>query len=197
MGISFISIHELVAQCIQITEIGRTWLVCTQCPCNIDDGVFRLQSSTVIAGAASRRRPQLGGNITVSHLIYATMDTTHHPCYRCVDIRLLNRILKLDTEASLLAFEIVDHNFLPEPMLSLDTMNSTRKLYTLRGLAYHGSNHFTCRVVDPQGQVWYNDGAITGNSSTLEGNLNASSNLTWLQKAHGKTLIYVFYAVHV
>jgi hypothetical protein len=196
MGISFISIHDLIAQCIHITEIGKTHLVCTQCPCNVDDSVFRLHSSTVVSKSASRRRPQAGENITISHLIYATIDTTYHPCYTCADIRLLNRVLQLDTEAGLLAFEIVDHNLLPEPTLSLDMTNGTRKLYTLRGLAYHGSNHFTCRLVDPQGRIWYNDGATTGNSSILEGNLNGSSDLKWLQKAHGKTLIYVFYAVH-
>jgi hypothetical protein len=51
--------------------------------------------------------------------------------------------------------------------------------------------------VDAQGQVWYNDGATTGKSCVLEGNLNGSSDLKWLQKAHGKVLIYAFYAIHI
>ena len=30
--------------------------------------------------------------------------------------------------------------------------------YTLRGIIYHGSNHFTCRYLDEQGRSWTIDG---------------------------------------
>jgi hypothetical protein len=197
MGFSFISLHDLITQCIEVVEIGKTHLVCTHCPCTVNDGIFRLQNLNVAAGNASPRRVQYRDDLTISHLIYAAPDSTHYPCYRCTEIRLLNRSLKLHNESDLLMFEIVSNSVLPEPTIALDSINGSRKLYTLRGLAYHGSNHFTSRLVDAQGQVWYNDGATTGNSCILEGNLNGSSNLKWLQQAHGKVLTYAFYAIHI
>jgi hypothetical protein len=34
--------------------------------------------------------------------------------------------------------------------------------YTLRGIIYHSSNHFTCRFISSQGQWWYHDSMTCG-----------------------------------
>ncbi|KAH9925078.1 hypothetical protein B0H21DRAFT_781395 [Amylocystis lapponica] len=47
----------------------------------------------------------------------------------------------------------------------------------LAGVVYAGFNHFTCRVVDRAGLVWYNDGASTGRHCILENNTSVPPSL--------------------
>ncbi|EIW53762.1 uncharacterized protein TRAVEDRAFT_77901, partial [Trametes versicolor FP-101664 SS1] len=61
--------------------------------------------------------------------------------------------------------------------------------YRLCGLIYFGKFHFTCRVVDRHGDVWFHDGMKTGTNLVPEGNvLTLDSSL--LQKA-GKRRVSV------
>jgi hypothetical protein len=163
--------------------------------CTVPDNTLELNNICVIGGNNSPRRLQLRDQLAIGHVIYTNMGSTHHPCYQCPEIRLLNRPLKLVTDTNLLIFEVTDNAVRPEAMLSIDSVSGSRKIYTLRGLIYHGSGHFTSRLVDGQGQVWYNDSAINRSQCVMEGNLNASSDTNWLKTAHGRTLAYVVYAV--
>ena len=43
----------------------------------------------------------------------------------------------------------------------------------LCGLIYYKNFHFTCRVVDLDGKIWYNDGKSMGRSSTIDGTLQS------------------------
>ncbi|KZS98711.1 hypothetical protein SISNIDRAFT_404485, partial [Sistotremastrum niveocremeum HHB9708] len=38
----------------------------------------------------------------------------------------------------------------------------------LQGIIYHGSHHFTVRVIDKWGNVWYNDGMAMGTQFVKE-----------------------------
>ena len=56
--------------------------------------------------------------------------------------------------------------------------------FRLCGIIYFGGFHFTARIVDINDQIWYNDGIVTGNSSTLEDPLKngtpySSQQSTW------------------
>ena len=44
-------------------------------------------------------------------------------------------------------------------------------VYILRGVIYFGDDHFTCRIVNEDGLVWYHDGIATQNSVIYEGKL--------------------------
>ncbi|KAJ7872238.1 hypothetical protein B0H13DRAFT_1633942 [Mycena leptocephala] len=33
--------------------------------------------------------------------------------------------------------------------------------FKLRGIMYGGQNHFTCRFIDRQGEIWFHDGITT------------------------------------
>jgi hypothetical protein len=46
------------------------------------------------------------------------------------------------------------------------------KSLLLRGIVYHGNNHFTSRIVSLDNQVWYHDGMTTGRSCISDGLLN-------------------------
>ena len=40
-------------------------------------------------------------------------------------------------------------------------MNASGYDYKLRGLIYHGDHHFSCRVIDETGGIWFHDGIHT------------------------------------
>ncbi len=42
----------------------------------------------------------------------------------------------------------------------------------LRGIVYHGGNHFTSRIISSDGTMWYHDGISTGGVSIPDGHLN-------------------------
>jgi hypothetical protein len=41
------------------------------------------------------------------------------------------------------------------------------------GVVYLGDEHFTCRVVKPNGTLWYHDGILTGSTARYDGLLHA------------------------
>ena len=45
------------------------------------------------------------------------------------------------------------------------------KVLSLRGIVYHGSNHFCSWIISPDGTIWYNDGITTGKNSIKNGHL--------------------------
>ena len=46
----------------------------------------------------------------------------------------------------------------------------------LRGIIYHGDNHFTSRIFSPTGQVWFHDGMTTKANCIEDGQLSDKSN---------------------
>ena len=73
-----------------------------------------------------------------------------------------------------------------EPTIALD--DSTEYCDVI----YHGGFHFTARIITAEGQVWYNDGMTTGNSSQYDGNLKIMEAAT-LRTAHGRKMSVLIY----
>jgi hypothetical protein len=65
--------------------------------------------------------------------------------------------------------------------------------YQLRGLIYGGDFHFTSRIVDKSGQVWYADGMTNGKQCIFERTLAASDDTQWLKTCQGRRVLYVIY----
>jgi hypothetical protein len=64
----------------------------------------------------------------------------------------------------------------------------------LKGLVYHGGYHFTCRIIDESGNIWFRDGITTGRMSTREGQIGSISQPN-LQECKNKQLCLVIYVV--
>ncbi|KAJ7085896.1 hypothetical protein C8R44DRAFT_542589, partial [Mycena epipterygia] len=45
--------------------------------------------------------------------------------------------------------------------------------YALRGVIYGGENHFTSRIVKPNGDMWYHDGIETGKNTVFQGSMHS------------------------
>lgn len=62
-----------------------------------------------------------------------------------------------------------------DPIISYNDSN-----YRMAGIIYFGDVHFTCRIIDQTGQMWYNDGIQTGRECRFEGNIrNMHPELLW------------------
>jgi hypothetical protein len=65
----------------------------------------------------------------------------------------------------------------------------------LKGLIYHGSFHFTSRIISKDGDVWYNDGKEMGRECIMEGHRKLLSEEDWLMK-NGRKLILSIYSLY-
>ncbi len=64
----------------------------------------------------------------------------------------------------------------------------------LRGIIYGGQNHFTCRFIDIDGNMWFHDGITTGQKCLPEVNINAVPDLLELHTCGQKKAVCVIYA---
>lgn len=67
---------------------------------------------------------------------------------------------------------------LADSSIGIDTainlnIGALRRRYALRGVMYSGEDHFTSRILNPNGDMWYHDGIETGRLSEYEGNVHA------------------------
>jgi len=47
--------------------------------------------------------------------------------------------------------------------------DSDKTDYSLKGIIYHGQYHFTSRLIDNAGGIWYHDGMTSGRECVYEG----------------------------
>jgi hypothetical protein len=75
----------------------------------------------------------------------------------------------------------------------IKSQNGKNTVLNLRGLIYYKNFHFTCRVVDLDGKIWYNDGKSMGRSSTIDGTLQSiTEDSIWSQGE--QSLVAAMYA---
>ncbi|KAI9061414.1 hypothetical protein FKP32DRAFT_1543130, partial [Trametes sanguinea] len=89
----------------------------------------------------------------------------------CAACRLQNAVRTTVLEAPPLLFldvGTVSSNIRPDCVLQLPTM-AEPAVYNLRGIVYHGYEHFTSRYIDRNGTVWFHDGASSGQFCIKEG----------------------------
>ncbi|KAJ7616333.1 hypothetical protein DFH06DRAFT_1013025 [Mycena polygramma] len=82
---------------------------------------------------------------------------------------------------------------LVEQTLQLPTVRGPECL-KLRGLIYSGGGHFTCRVIQPDGRVWFHDGMISGRTCIREFEFASLDDRMQLYDCRGRRLLAVVYA---
>jgi hypothetical protein len=60
------------------------------------------------------------------------------------------------------------------------------KKYLLKGIIYLGDEHFTCRLIDDRGMIWYHDGMETRSNCIAEGNISDLPHRQWLKSTNGR-----------
>ncbi|KAI0090052.1 hypothetical protein BDY19DRAFT_870617, partial [Irpex rosettiformis] len=65
--------------------------------------------------------------------------------------------------------------------------------YRLAGIIYFGDFHFTCRIIDNEGMIWYNDGIQTGSQSRYESHINnIHPHLLQCAPGHRKSSVVIY-----
>ena len=89
------------------------------------------------------------------------------------------------------AVDVTDRNVTLSRTVNIQGLVWTTTLH-LKGLVYHGGYHFTCRIIDESGNIWFHDGITTGRMSTREGEIGSISQPN-LKKCKNKQLCLVIY----
>ena len=111
------------------------------------------------------------------------------PCPDCMSPMTCDVSFK-DTP-SILTFEYPQKDMRTSHTIVFHTEDGRVPLY-LRGIIYHGESHFTARIIDPDGSVWYYDGML-GHLCQKEGPLKSFSS-EGLRTCRGKILVLAIYA---
>jgi len=115
---------------------------------------------------------------------------TRRACPQCRST--MNQIFFYKDVPSVLVLEYPFQNIVTSHRLEFrsDTRMNT---LVLRGIVYHGDNHFTSRIVSLDNQVWYHDGMTTGRLCASDGLLNDLCDND-LRMCREKNLVLAVYA---
>lgn len=72
-------------------------------------------------------------------------------------------------------------------------INNTK--YRLCGIVYHGSDHFTCRIIDVSGDIWFHDGITTKEWCEYEGNIDVYNVKAFWKGRQNRTVHIVLYVI--
>ncbi|KDQ51875.1 hypothetical protein JAAARDRAFT_97848, partial [Jaapia argillacea MUCL 33604] len=63
---------------------------------------------------------------------------------------------------------------------------------SLRGVVYFGDFHYNARIIQANGDIWFNNGILTGENSIYEGHISTLNNtsLKYKNNKHATALIY-------
>ena len=89
------------------------------------------------------------------------------------------------------AVDVTDRNVTISRTVKLQGSVRATTLH-LKGLVYHGGYHFTCRIVDESGNIWFHDGMTTGRTSIKDGKFGTVSQPN-LKECRNKQLCLVIY----
>ena len=91
-------------------------------------------------------------------------------CARCNSRLKLH--FKCHQKPPILILEVASSGpVLPDRMLQFNVQGE-RCQYQLCAIAYFGGEHFVCRLISPDGHVWFHDGITSGTSTVYQGLVN-------------------------
>jgi hypothetical protein len=178
------SVGTLVTRVLHpITSVPELYLHCSQCDHNtLISNENKVHRMIYISSNATGSTPQVLDN----HM-------HHHSeiiCFNC------NTPFPSKTHFSrtpkILAFDLTDRNVTLSTKVSVMGVTCSTVLY-LRSLIYYGDFHFTCRIIDISGNIWFHDGMTTGNTSINDGKIGHVSQHN-LHKCRNKKICLAIYA---
>ena len=132
-------------------------------------------------------RSRLTTTETSTWIQHAMVSTRNHKCATCRSNLIYN--LNIDNDPTFLVLSWSD------PGIKVKWEHKilfNEQQYRLCGLIYLGNFHFTARIVQNDGSVWYHDGIRTGNKCAYEGHIDSMTTRK-LSNAHNKACIMAIY----
>jgi hypothetical protein len=93
----------------------------------------------------------------------------------------------------LLVFEYPELDITTDHQIELKNDSGESHILYLRGIVYHGHDHFVSRIITPEGNMWFHDGISTGKHCINDGHLNVTSSED-LRHYQEKKLVLAVYA---
>ncbi|KAJ7114877.1 hypothetical protein C8R44DRAFT_629909 [Mycena epipterygia] len=192
-GHNFGSVDAIVAQLFPKDRYG---VGKQSCPvCGYTDPVrFAVFQAAIIAGLNSQKEyPQ---PVKIKDWLAVNLSRGRNPCPSCRANNVRTRLVMSSVIREIPPIMVV---YISHARLSLDTelvlpcAGNVVKL-KLRGIIYSGQNHFTCRIVDVTGQMWFHDGITSGRSCLDEGRLCDVPDIMALHKCGQKNILALVYA---
>ncbi|TEB24181.1 hypothetical protein FA13DRAFT_1576875, partial [Coprinellus micaceus] len=151
-----IYLSDLVSAIFSNEMLGQSMIECTHCG-NISSGHISTHNLHTVTTLSTNnfRRSQLGPDYKIEDALYLQHGLIRQRCEACRNH--LTCQLQVKDRAPLLCFGIEDEHLKIGLLIRIHHHKGT-DYYRVRGLIYGGDFHFTARIVDKQGQVWYADG---------------------------------------
>lgn len=128
--------------------------------------------------------------VTVASELKRTMMASKRKCTTCKGLLVKNRVLG-EEPFPLMFVGLPDQWEKLKISLNMTlTIEKHKHPYKLRGICYHGNNHFTSRVVDASGKVWYHDGITSKRNLELDGKFSSIDCLSATRNKRAIGLIY-------
>lgn len=165
----YTSVHSLI-NCILATEFP---VITSKLYCTAGHIPSRLQVSNVnscLVSTTSGNPRSLQGHLDNSEI------TSGSQCQICR--RQLVRRYRFTSSPGILAFDVLGPQVSAIDHILNVLVNGQVSRYQLRGVVYHGADHFTSRIISSTLDVWFHDGISTGSSMVHEGTLAAFGDLT-------------------
>jgi len=117
----------------------------------------------------------------------------HHPSQQvCGNCNApLETTIHFSETHKIYAVDVTDRNVTLSRTVKIQGSARATTLH-LKGLVYHGGYHFTCRIIDESGNIWFHDGITTGRISINEGKFGTVSQPN-LKECRNKQLCLVIY----
>lgn len=103
-------------------------------------------------------------------------------------------VYRQHVNAPLIVSVIVDPNvkIRIDKTIRILNQNGRHTLLKVCGLIYFEDYHFVARIIDADGNIWYNDGKSNGRLSSNDGTLQSISNNNILQRGTQKLIATVY-----
>ncbi|KDR80492.1 hypothetical protein GALMADRAFT_1362017 [Galerina marginata CBS 339.88] len=116
--------------------------------------------------------------------------STSAKCNNCLN--KLSHVLQYKESPKLVILEYPFSNIETSHKIKIKGDNQMNIL-SLRGIVYHGENHFSSRIISLEGKIWYHDGIETGKKSIEDGYLFSIESKA-LKTCQEKNLVLAVYA---
>jgi hypothetical protein len=159
------SVTALATQILHpISKIPKLHLCCSQCNHKLEINSNRIHRVTYIADNAIESTADILANYM-----------HHHRNLTCVQCNApLETSIHFNEPHKIYAFDMTSgHARLSHTVKIQGNARST--VLHLRGLIYLGGFHYTCRIIDHSGNIWFHDGMTTGNKCNAEGKMGSIS----------------------
>ncbi|KAJ7182675.1 hypothetical protein C8R43DRAFT_868555 [Mycena crocata] len=192
-GANFTSIDRIATALMPSVPYAIAKQVCPLCG-HRDRHSYGMLESYLSAGLSNRQDYRQG--VPMQEWVNKYLTTGRTSCGECGRagrrVRMIMNTVLRDAPP-LMLIDINHHqlDFSGDLRFITEAGNITMKL---RGIIYGGQNHFTCRVIDPDGTMWFHDGIGTRGACIPELNIQEVADPLALHKCGEKSVVAVVYA---